>query len=33
MEARGALDRFWEPPLTGEERAVANCEGWILGVV
>jgi hypothetical protein len=30
--ARGALDRYMEPPLTREERLVADREGWILGI-
>jgi hypothetical protein len=28
----GALPRYWEPPLTAEEKARARVEGWILGV-
>jgi len=30
--ARGILDRYFDPPLTVHERAVAAREGWILGV-
>ena len=30
--ARGALDRYFRPPLAIEERRVAELEGWILGV-
>jgi hypothetical protein len=30
--ARGALDRYFSPPLTLDERQVAELEGWILGV-
>lgn len=30
--ARGILDRYFEPPLTLPERAVAAREGWILGI-
>lgn len=30
--ARGALDRYFSPPLTIEERQVAEMEGWILGI-
>lgn len=30
--ARGLLDRYFDPPLTPHERAVANREGWILGI-
>ena len=30
--ARGALARYFEPPLTLPERIVADREGWILGV-
>lgn len=29
---RGALDRYFAPPLTVEERRIADREGWILGV-
>jgi len=32
MAARGALDGYFEPPLTPAERAIAELEGWILGV-
>lgn len=31
--ARGALDRYFSPPLTLEERRVAGLEGWILGIL
>ena len=27
------LPRYFDPPLTPEERTVAKVEGWILGVV
>jgi hypothetical protein len=30
--ARGVLDRYWNPPLTIEERRTAALEGWILGI-
>ena len=30
--ARGVLGRYFDPPLTVHERAVASREGWILGV-
>lgn len=30
--ARGALDRYFSPPLTIGERRFADLEGWILGV-
>lgn len=30
--ARGSLERYFNPPLTIEEREVAAREGWILGV-
>jgi hypothetical protein len=30
--ARGILEHYFNPPLTMPERAVANREGWILGV-
>ena len=29
---RGSLEPYFNPPLTIEERQVAACEGWILGV-
>ena len=29
---RGALDRYFQPPLTPSERKQAELEGWILGV-
>jgi hypothetical protein len=32
MDDRGALARFWMPPLDDAERATAEREGWILGV-
>ena len=32
MAARDALERYWNPPLTIEERRVAGREGWILGI-
>jgi hypothetical protein len=28
----GFLDRYLHPPLTEEERKVAELEGWILGI-
>lgn len=28
----GVLDHYFEPPLTVNEREVANLEGWILGI-
>jgi hypothetical protein len=30
--ARGTLDRYFNPPLTIEERRLAEIEGWILGI-
>lgn len=30
--ARGMLDRYFDPPLTVQERALAAREGWILGI-
>jgi hypothetical protein len=30
--ARGVLERYFDPPLTVNERALAAREGWILGV-
>lgn len=32
-DLNGSLVNFFNPPLTPEERGVANIEGWILGVV
>ena len=32
MAARGALAGYFKPPLTPVDRAVAELEGWILGV-
>ena len=32
MAERGALAGYFDPPLDPAERAVANLEGWILGV-
>lgn len=32
LDARGALAGYFNPPLTDAERAVADREGWILGV-
>jgi hypothetical protein len=31
-DRRGLLDRYAHPPLTDEERRVAELEGWILGM-
>ncbi len=31
-DRRGLLPRYFEPPLTESERAIADLEGWILGV-
>jgi hypothetical protein len=31
-DRNGSLTRYWNPPLTTEEREVASVEGWILGV-
>ena len=31
MDERGALGLYFSPPLTDEERQVADLEGWILG--
>jgi hypothetical protein len=33
MDARGALARYFAPPLTDLERSTAGREGWILGVM
>jgi hypothetical protein len=32
-DERGLLDRYFDPPLTDEERKIANLEGWILGIL
>lgn len=32
-DRNGSLGTCWSPPLTPEERLVADVEGWILGVV
>ena len=32
MDGRGALGRYFQPPLTAAERRRAALEGWILGV-
>lgn len=32
MAERGALAGYFAPPLTPAERAIAELEGWILGV-
>jgi hypothetical protein len=32
MDLRGALPRYFDPPLGPGERRVASVEGWILGV-
>ena len=33
MDARSALSQYFAPPLTDLERATAEREGWILGVI
>ena len=32
MDSRGALKRYFNPPLSPSERELAKLEGWILGV-
>ena len=32
-DMNGSLERYFNPPLEPEERAIAQIEGWILGVV
>jgi len=32
-DERGFLERYFAPPLTYEERKVADLEGWILGIM
>lgn len=29
---RGILDRYFDPPLTDEDRRIADLEGWIMGI-
>ena len=31
-DERGILDRYFNPPLTPDEKAIAEREGWILGI-
>jgi len=33
MGERGFLERYFDPPLTDDERKVADLEGWILGIM
>lgn len=33
MDERAFLERYFDPPLTGEEQRVADLEGWILGIM
>ena len=32
LDKNGFLNRYFEPPLTDEERRIADLEGWIFGV-
>ena len=32
-DERGFLGRYFHPPLTEQERRIADLEGWILGIV
>ncbi len=32
-DQRGFLDRYFDPPLTDEERKIAELEGWIMGIL
>ena len=32
-DERGFLERYFDPPLTDEERRTADVEGWILGIM
>jgi len=32
-DLNGSLGRYFDPPLTSEEQAIAKVEGWILGIV
>lgn len=31
-DEHGFLDRYFNPPLTDEQRRIADLEGWILGI-
>ncbi len=33
MQNRGQLQRYFDPPLSDEERSIALREGWILGIL
>lgn len=33
IDERRFLERYFDPPLTDEERQVADLEGWILGIM
>lgn len=33
VDASGFLQRYFAPPLTEQERQIANLEGWILGIM
>jgi len=33
MDERGFLERYFDPPLTDEERKMADLEGWILAII
>jgi hypothetical protein len=32
-DERGFLEQYFDPPLTDEERRIADLEGWILGIM
>ena len=32
IDRNGFLPRYFDPPLTGEQRQIADLEGWIFGV-
>jgi hypothetical protein len=33
MDERQFLTRYFDPPVTAEEREIADLEGWILGIM
>jgi len=33
LDERRFLNRYFAPPLTDDERKVADLEGWILGIM
>ncbi|MHB0958251.1 MAG: hypothetical protein ACYC0X_12295 [Pirellulaceae bacterium] len=33
MDRRNVLGRYFDPPLSDDERRMADLEGWILGIL